>query len=479
MRTGSSHNLKWTFAITAAALSMFSLDRQIVAIALPSIRVDLHAGLQTLEWTVSGYTLSFCVLLLPSAALGDRFGRRRMFTAGIAIFTAASAACALAPSAGALVAARVVQGAGGSLIIPLSLTILAAATPELRRGRILGAWGAVALAASSLGPVVGGALTQGLSWRWVFWLNVPIGVALVPLARRRLDETHGPRRPLDFPGIALSAAGLSAALWALIEAGRLGWGSHRVLASLCAGAMILCAFLAWERRSPAPMMPLRFFRSRPFAAAGTVSLLAYLAFFGSFFLVAQLLQIGLGASPLGAGLELLVLSGAVVIMAPIAGVLCDRLGPRPLLIGSMMLESVALAWLAAVAAPGVVYLDIAPALALGGVAAAGLFAPIQAALLGAVKAQEQGQASGVAMVIRELGGVIGVAVLGTVFAAHGSTASAGGFLAGFRPALFAGAAIAGVGALAAVSLPRARRDRREPIFNHARARTELATEEPS
>jgi predicted MFS family arabinose efflux permease len=227
------------------------------------------------------------------------------------------------------------------------------------------------------------------------------------------------------------------------------------------------------------MVPMGFFRSRAFSSAGAASLMAYLGFFGAFFLVAQLLQIGLGASPLGAGLELLVMSGAVVITAPVAGVLCDRLGPRPLMIVSMVLEAAALAWLGLLASPGVDYLDIAPALALGGAAAAGLFAPIQATLLAAVKPEEQGQASGVAMVIRELGGVIGVAVLGTFFAAHGSTASAGEFLAGFRPALLTGATAAGVGALAAVALPRARRDRREPIFNHARTGTELATEELS
>jgi EmrB/QacA subfamily drug resistance transporter len=457
MNTRPAHNLKWTFAITAAALSMFSLDRQIVAIALPSIRLQFGAGLQTLEWTVSGYTLSFCVLLLPAAALGDRFGRRRMFTAGVAIFTAASAACALAPSTDGLIAARVVQGAGGSLIIPLSLTILAAATPEERRGRILGSWGAVALAAASLGPVVGGALTEGLSWRWVFWLNVPIGVALMFLAPRRLDETYGRRSRLDMGGIVLSAAGLSAVIWGLIEAGRTGWGSGLVVASLGAGALILCGFVAWETRRSTPMVPMRFFRSRSFSAAGAASLTAYLAFFGAFFLVAQLLQIGLGASPLQAGFELLVLSAAVVITAPVAGVLCDRVGPRPLLIVSMILETASLLWLASLVSPGVDYLDIAPALVLAGVAAAGLFAPIQAALLAAVKPEEQGQASGVAMVIRELGGVIGVAVLGTVFAAHGSTASPGEFLAGLRPALLAGAGAAAIGVLAALSLPRVRR----------------------
>jgi EmrB/QacA subfamily drug resistance transporter len=456
MHPDSAHNLKWTFAITAAALFMFTLDRQIVAIALPTIRVDLGTGLQTLEWTVSGYTLSFCVLLLPAAALGDRFGRRRMFIVGVGIFTTASAACALAPSAGALVTARVVQGVGGSLIIPLSLTILAEASPEERRGRILGSWGAVALGASSVGPVLGGVLT-GLSWRWVFWLNVPVGLALVPLARRRLEETHGPGRPLDLVGVALSASGLLALIWGMVEAGRLGWGSPRVLAALSAGAVSLGGFVAWERRCAAPMVPMRFFRSRQFAGAAAASLLAYLAFFGSFFLVAQLLQIGLGASPLDAGLELLVLSGAVIITAPVAGVLCDRFGPRPLLIASMILETVALAWLGAVASRGVDYLDVAPALALAGVAAAGLFAPIQAALLTAVRPPERGQASGVAMVIRELGGVIGVAVLGTVFAAHGSTASPGAFVTGFHAAVLTGAGAAAVGVLAAASLPRASR----------------------
>jgi EmrB/QacA subfamily drug resistance transporter len=465
MATRARPRFNWTFAITAAALSMFALDRQIVAIALPSIHVELHAGLQTLEWAIGGYTLSFCVLLLPAAALGDRFGRRRMFTVGVAIFTAASAACALAPSAGTLIAARVIQGGGGSLIIPLSLTILAEATPVQRRGRVLGSWGAVALGAASFGPVLGGALTQALSWRWVFWLNVPVGLVLVPLAWRRLEETHGAHRSLDLGGIALSAAGLAALIWGLIEAGRLGWSSQRVLTALGIGSVILAGFAGWERRAPAPMVPLRFFRSRPFVAAGAASLLAYLAFFGSFFLVAQLLQVGMSASPLGAGLELLVLTGAVVLTAPGAGILCDRFGPRPLLVASIVLEALALAWLASTASPGVEYLDLAPALALAGVAAAGLFAPIQAAMLAAVKPEEQGQASGVAMVIRELGGVIGIALLGTVFAAHGSTASAHQFLTGFRPALMGGAAGAAVGALAATALPRTSR--------RPRARTEL------
>jgi len=328
MHKQGGSNLKRTFVITGAALFMFALDRQVVANALPSIRRELEASLQALEWTVSAYTLSFSVLVLAGAALGDRFGRRRMFGVGLAIFTAGSAASALAPSAGALIAARVLQGVGGSLIMPLSLTILAAATPLERRGKVLGVWGALAGAAASLGPVLGGALTETLSWHWIFWINVPIGMALIPLSHRWLKETYGPAQPLDLVGIVLSTAGLLALVWALIEAGSLGLGSTPIVLSLVGGAIVLLAFLTWEQRSSAPMMPVRFFRSRGFAAAAAASLLAYFAFFGSFFLVTQLLQIGLHATPLTAGLELLVLTCAAASTAPVAGALCDRLEDR-------------------------------------------------------------------------------------------------------------------------------------------------------
>ena len=433
MNRQTAPSLKRTFAITAAALFMFALDRQVVANALASIQRELGASLQALEWTVSAYTLSFCVLLLAGAALGDRFGRRRMFNLGVAIFTTGSAASALAPSAGALIAARALQGVGGSLITPLSLTILAAATAAERRGKVLGMWGAVAGGAASVGPVLGGALTQTLSWHWIFWINVPIGLVLIPLSRRWLHETHGAAQALDLVGIALSAVGLLALVWSLIEVGRVGF-SQPIVASLAAGAVGLLAFLAWERRCVAPMAPLRFFRSRAFAGAAAAALLAYFSFFGALFLVAQLLQVGLRASPLTAGLELLALTGAAVATAPVAGALCDRLGPRPLLIGSLAIEAIALVWLGILAAPAVGYGVIAPALALAGVAGAALFAPVQAALLAAVTPHEQGQASGLATVIRELGGVLGIAVLGAVFAANGSTSSPQQFISGFRPA---------------------------------------------
>ena len=334
-----------TFAITAGALFMFALDRLIVVTALPAIQRDLGASLQALEWTVSAYTLTFTVLLLAGAALGDRFGRRRMFTAGLALFTAGSAAAALAPTAGALVMARALQGVGGSLIAPLSLTILSAAAPAGRRGAVLGAWGAVAAAAAAIGPVAGGALAAALSWHWIFWINVPVGLALIPLARRGLDESHGPHSELDLPGIALSGTALLMIVWGLVEAGRSSWSSPVVLSTLLAGAVGLVAFVAWERRAPAPMLPMRFFRRRGFAAGSAAALLGYLGMLGALFEIGQLMQTGLGATPLGAGLRLLPMTTAMMVTAPVAGALSDRLGPRPLLVGALALEALALAWL--------------------------------------------------------------------------------------------------------------------------------------
>src|SRR3954465_15163964 len=261
----------WTFALTSAALFMFSLDRLIVTTALPAIHADLGASLQTLEWTVSAYTLTFAVLLLTGAALGDRFGRRRLFIAGVAIFTGGSLAAALAPSIGALVAARAIQGAGGSVLAPLSLTILVAGVPARRRGVALGAWGAVAGFAATLGPVLGGALTEALSWHWIFWLNVPLGAALIPLARWRLVESRGPHDRLDLPGVALAGAGMLALVLGLMLGASQGWGSPQVGLALAAGALVLAAFVAWERRALAPMLPLRLFADRTFAAANAAS----------------------------------------------------------------------------------------------------------------------------------------------------------------------------------------------------------------
>ena len=448
--------LRWTFAVTALALFAFALDRLVVAIALPAIRTDLGAPASGLEWTVNAYTLSFAVLLLTGAALGDRFGRRRMFIIGVAVFTAGSAAAALAPTIGALVAARAVQGVGGALFTPLTLTMLAAVTPAARRGAVLGAWGGIGGLGAALGPLAGGALVGSVGWRAIFWLNVPVGLALMVLGRLRLTESRGPRGRLDLAGVGLGSAGLFGLVWAVIRAGATGWASPQVQLALGGGVVLLGLFAGWELRAPAPMLSMRFFRSRVFTAGALASLAMYSALFGALFLITQLLQTGLGAAPLQAGLRTLPMAVMPFLLAPAGGYLTDRIGFRPLMICGLAVESIALGWLAAVVRPTVSYGWLVPPLVLAGTGAAVFFAPVASAMLSAVAPQEQGQASGAATAIRELAVVFGVAVLGLVFAGHGGYASRADFVRGFGAAMWLAAGLAGAGVLAAVALPRAR-----------------------
>jgi EmrB/QacA subfamily drug resistance transporter len=447
--------LWWTFAITSLALFAFTLDRLVVATALPAIRTDLGAQAADLEWTVNAYTLSFAVLLLTGGALGDRFGRRRMFTVGVAVFTAGSAAAALAPTIGTLVAARALQGTGGALFTPLTLTMLSAVTPPARRGAVLGAWGGIGGLGAALGPLAGGTLAGSAGWRVIFWLNVPLGLALIALGRLRLAESRGPRRNLDLAGVALSSAGLFGVVWAVIRAGVVGWSSIEVSAVLSGGVLLLVLFVSWEIRTPAPMLPMRFFRSRVFAACGLASLMMYSALFGALFLIAQLLQAGFGATPLQAGLRTLPMAVMPMLLAPAGGVIADRIGFRPLMICGLAAEAIALGWLAAVVTPTVAYGLLVPPLILAGAGSAVFFAPLASAMLSAVPVTEHGQASGAATAIRELAAVSGVAVLGLVFAGHGGYASHADFVGGFVPAMWLATGLAAVGVVAAAALPRA------------------------
>ncbi|HEX3453403.1 MAG TPA: DHA2 family efflux MFS transporter permease subunit [Gaiellaceae bacterium] len=447
----------WTFVITSIALVMVTLDNLVVTTAIPVIRKDLHASLQSLEWTVNAYTLTFAVLLLTGAALGDRFGRRRMFVLGLAIFTGASAFAALAPSIEVLNVARAMQGVGGAIVTPLTLTLLSAAVPAERRGLALGAWGGIGGLAIALGPLVGGAVVQGISWQWIFWLNVPIGLALIPFAWRRLDESRGPNSSLDLAGLVLASAGLLGIVWGLVRGNEVGWSSPEIVGALAGGALLVVAFVLWELRSAAPMLPMRFFRNRTFAQANLASLLMFFGMFGSIFLLAQFFQTVQGYSPFGSGLRILPWTAMPIFVAPIAGALSDRIpGPRIMGVG-LALQAIGLGWIAAVSTPTVPYSDLVAPFVLSGIGMGLFFAPVANVVLSTVRPREEGQASGANNAIRELGGVFGVAVLASIFSSYGGYATSSSFVAGLTPAVWVGAAVVGVGALVALTIPVRRR----------------------
>jgi EmrB/QacA subfamily drug resistance transporter len=444
----------WTFAITSVALFMTTLDNLVVTTALPVIHRDLHASLSGLEWTVNAYTLTFAVFLITGAALGDRFGRRRMLVIGLAIFTLGSAAAALAPSIEALILARALQGFGGAIVTPLTLTILSAAVPAEKRGLALGAWGGISGLAVAIGPLVGGAVVQGISWQWIFWLNVPIGLALIPLAALRLKESRGPNDALDLPGVGLASVGLFGIVWGLVRGNSVGWGSAEIVFALVAGLFVLGLFVLWELRTKEPMLPLRFFRNRTFTAANVASLLMFFGMFGSIFLLAQFFQTVQGYSPLDAGLRILPWTAMPIFVAPIAGALSDKIGGRPLMVTGLGLQAVGLAWLAAVGTPTAAYSVFVLPFIISGIGMALYFAPVANVVLSSVRPEEEGQASGANNAIRELGGVFGVAVLASVFAHYGGYGTGQTFVDGLGPALYVGAAVVAVGAVAALGVAR-------------------------
>jgi EmrB/QacA subfamily drug resistance transporter len=447
----------WTFAITSAALFMASLDNLVVTTALPAIRAHLHASLTGLEWTVNAYTLTFAVLLLTGATLGERYGRRRLFVAGLALFTAGSAAAALAPGIGALVAARAVQGVGAAVLIPLTLTLLSAAVSPQRRGLALGAWGAIGGLAIAIGPLVGGAVVEGASWQWIFWLNVPIGVALLPIAWTRLTESYGPATRLDLPGLLLASLGLLGIVFGVVRGNGHGWTSATVLPPIVAGGLLIAAFVAWELRAREPMLPLQLFRSRGFAMTNVASLLMFFGMFGSIFLLAQFLQVVQHYSPLQAGLRTLPWTAMPVFIAPVAGALSDRVGGRRLLVAGLALQAIGLGWLAAITSPTVPYLTMVPAFVISGAGMSLFFAPLANVVLSSVRREQEGIASGANNAIRELGGVFGIAVLAAVFSARGGYASGAAFVSGLAPAVWVGGAAVAAAAAAAMLLPRSRR----------------------
>ena len=443
----------WVLALTSVASLMVALDTLVVSTALTTIRQDLGASIEELEWTVNSYNLSLAVLLLPAAALGDRFGRRRVFAAGLALFAATSAACALAPGVGWLIAARAVQGAGAALVISIALAIVSAAYPPERRGAAIGILEGITGLAVVGGPVIGGAISQGLSWEWIFWINVPIGLVALPLVLARIDETFGSDTALDVRGLALVGGGALGIVWGLVRGNTAGWGSLEVVLALGVGAALVAAFVAWELRTREPMLPMRFFRSRGFSAGNASTFFLFASLFGAVFFFAQFLQTGLGHDPLEAGLRLVPWTATLFFVAPLAGALADRIGERPLVAGGLALQAVGMAWLALIAEPGLAFTEmLAPSIVTGLGASAAI--PTSAnAVVGAVSIDAVGKAAGANGMLRELGGVFGIAVAVAVFAGAGSYASAAAFSAGFAAAIGVAAALSLAGAVTALALP--------------------------
>jgi EmrB/QacA subfamily drug resistance transporter len=448
---------RWVLALTSVVSFMVSLDSQVVATALPVIRLHLHASLAALEWTVNAYTLTFAVLLLTGAAVGERLGRRRMLAAGVGLFTAASAACALAPNAGALVAARAVQGAGAALMLPLALALLSAAFPPHRRAWALGIFTSVTGIAVLAGPVVGGAVTQGLAWPWIFWLNVPIGVVMIPLILTKMTASAGSRASLDPIGLLLATCGAFGLVWALIRASSIGWSSPEIVATIAIGALLATGFVAWELRTSHPMIPVRLFGQRAFAAGNVAAFTLFAMLFALVFFMAQFLQNGLGYDPLGTGLRLLPGWAMLTLIAPFAGALIARVGERLLIAGGLPTAAAGLTWIALIARTGLPYEDLVAPLVLMGSGVSVAVPATMSAVMTSVPPQAIGQASGTLNTLRQLGSVFGIAICAAVFAAHGGYASPAAFTSGFGPAMGACAGLGLIGATAALLIPRRRR----------------------
>jgi EmrB/QacA subfamily drug resistance transporter len=444
---------RWVVILTAIGSMMAAIDTLVVATALSEIRLDLGATVEQLEWTVNAYNLSFAVLLITGAALGDRFGRRRLYAVGLGLFAAASAAGALAPDVGTLIAARAVQGAGSALIMPLGLALLSAAFPPEKRGAAIGIFSAITGLAVASGPFVGGAVVEGIDWQWIFWINVPIGLAAIPLVLTRMKESYGPDRSLDLRGLALVSAGALGIVWGLMRGNQIGWDSAELIGSLAAGLALLGAFVAWELRIPEPMLPIRFFRSRSFSAGNTAIFFTFASLFGAVFFYAQLLQFGLGYGPLETGLRLLPWTATFMTVAPVAGALSDKIGERPLMVAGLLLQAVGMGWLALIAEPGLGYTEMLAPFIVAGVGVSMAIPAAQNSVVGAIESDAIGKAAGANSMMRELGGVFGIAIAVAVFAAAGSYASPAAFTDGFGPAIGVAAALSVAGAVAGLALP--------------------------
>lgn len=452
---GRARSTGTALALVAASLPMFmsTLDNLVMTTALPVIRRDLSASLEQLQWMVNAYTLAFASLMIAAASLGDRLGRRRVFVIGIAIFGAGSVASALAGSAGMLIAARAVQGAGAAAIMPLSLTLLAGAVPKERRAMAIGVWGAVSGLGVALGPVIGGAIVDGLSWQAIFWINVPVALVSIPFILRALPESFGRRQQIDLTGLALAAGGVLSIVWGVVRGNDDGWTSAAVLGRLVVGVALLAAFVRRERRTDHPLVPLRLFAVRSFTVANVAGFAFAVGVFGVIFVLAQYLQIGLGYTPLQAGVRTLPWTAAPMLVAPLAGLLAPRTGVRPLLTAGLALQAAGLAWIGLLVTGTTSYPQFVPGLVLAGVGMGLTFAPSATAVLADMAETEHGTASSVNATVRELGTAVGVAAVVAVFQAAGGTLTPDGYAGGLRPAMLVGAAVIAAAAVAALFMP--------------------------
>ncbi len=443
----------WAVLITSLASFMAGLDNLVIITALPTIREKLGGGLSDLEWTVNAYTLSFAVLMMFGAALGDRFGRRKLFTLGLLLFTGASAAAALAPGINELIAARAVQGAGAAILMPLSLTLLTAAVPADKRGAALGIWGAVNGLSIAGGPLVGGTIVEHLSWQWIFWLNVPIGLALAPLALRKLAESKVAGSRLDVLGTVLASVGLFGIVLGLIKGNGDGWTAPLVLTGLIGGGVVMVLFVVWENYTETPMLPMKMFRAKAFTAINLSGTLMSVGMFGSIFLITQFFQTIQGYSAMEAGIRMLAWTAMPVVVAPIGGMISDKVGGKPVVVVGLAMMTAGMAYWAFVLSPTVSYVDQVPALMVCGAGMALFYAPLMNLTMDSVQLHEQGIASGVTAATREVGAALGVALLSSVFSANGGYASAKNFTDGLIPAMWLGAAAVGVATVAMLFAP--------------------------
>ncbi|HUA07281.1 MAG TPA: DHA2 family efflux MFS transporter permease subunit [Solirubrobacteraceae bacterium] len=446
----------WVLIVASVASLMVALDALVVTTALPTIRLDLGASIEQLEWTVNAYTLSFAVLLMTGAVLGDRFGRRRLFAAGLGLFSLASAACALAPDVGVLIAARAIQGAGAALIMPLGMTLLSAAYPAERRARALGIFSGITGIAVLGGPVIGGAITQGIAWQWIFWINVPIGLLTIPVVLRRVEESFGPRSAPDIAGLALVTGAALGVVWGLVRGNSAGWGSVEVVSSLAAGVVLAVAFVLWERRTAEPMLPMGLFASRPFSSGNAAIFFLSTALYGAVFFMAQFLQTVQHNGPLDAGLRLLPWTATLFVVAPITGARISRVGERPFAVLGLLLQAAGMGWIALIASPDIAYWRLVAPLMMAGCGVSMAMPALQNAVVSAVAPGSIGKASGTFNMLRQLGGVFGIAVLVAVFTGAGSYGSAQLFSDGFTSAIGVAAGLSLLGALASIGLPQRR-----------------------